>query len=296
MRRAHPERALQTAVERSGAVCRGERIVVACSGGPDSIALAALLASCRKKLGLQLLLAHANHGVRPSAWQDEAVALHVSAALGIPVKIAALSVRSRSEAALREARYTALLAIARGWGANAIATAHHAQDQTETVLLALFRGTGAQGLAGMPARRALADDVDLVRPLLQFEKERLVEYVQRAGLPYVLDPSNDDLELRRNAVRRALGALRPSFPGLDEAVARAARMIAEELDGHPHAALRREVRGALRRHQALEGVDFEHVAAAVRALERGRSGRFAMASGVWLTIENGRLTVDREMK
>ena len=296
MRGTHPERALEQAVEREGALHRGDRVAIACSGGADSVGLAALLSAVSKPLALTLHLAHVNHGTRESAWQDEAVVLRVSAALGIPLTIRALPAGRTSEASLRERRYEALTEIGRHVGATCVATAHTAEDQTETVLLALFRGTGAQGASGMPARRGLAEGLDLVRPLLRRTRAEVVTYVQHAGLPYAVDPTNANLGYRRNAVREALAALRPLFPGLDEAVARAASLIAEDLAETPGARLRRRVRSALREHEALEGVDFEHIAAAVRALERGRSGRFAMAPGVELAVENGELTVHREVR
>jgi tRNA(Ile)-lysidine synthase len=243
---------------------------------------------------LALRIAHVNHGVRHSAWQDEAVALRIGAALSVPVTVVALPPGPSDEATLRDARYDALVTIARRDEASVIATGHNAEDQTETVLLALFRGTGPHGLAGMPARRELTAGIDLARPLLRFERAEIRNYVQAAGLPYAIDPTNEDLTVRRNAVRDALSALRPLFPGLDAAVSRAAELVAAELLDAPEAALRRQVRETLREHQALRGVDFEHIEAAVRALERGNSGRFSMGSGVELTIENGQLTVHRE--
>lgn len=296
MRGTRPERAIEQSIERDGAIRKGDRVVVACSGGSDSVGLAAILAAIAKPMELQLLLAHVNHGVRRSAWQDEAVALRVGAALGLPVRTIALGGTGADEASLRDARYAALTGVARAWGGNVVATGHNAEDQTETVLLALFRGTGPQGLAGMPARRALEGGVDLTRPLLRFERAEIRAYVQAAGLPYAIDPTNADASYRRNAVRGALAALRPLFPGLDSAVSRAAELVSGELEGAPEAALRRQVRETLREHQALRGVDFEHIEAAVRALERGSSGRFSMGPGIELTIEDGQLTVHRELR
>lgn len=295
MRGSRPERAIEQAVEQSGVIRKGDRVVIACSGGSDSVGAAAVLHAVQKPLELQLTLAHVNHGVRPSAWQDEAVVLRTSAALGIPLKTVALRVDRRDEATLRDARYDALVRVARECGAHVVASGHNAEDQTETVLLALFRGTGPQGLAGMPARRALADGIELARPLLRYPRAEIREYVQISGLPFSIDPTNADRTLRRNAVREALAALRPLFPGLDAAVARAAHVVGDELVHAPQAALRKQVRQTLQEHQALRGVDFDHVEAAVRALERGASGRFAMGAGVELTIENGELTVHREM-
>jgi tRNA(Ile)-lysidine synthase len=296
MRGTRPEKALEQAVEREGVIRQGERVIIACSGGSDSVGLAAVLAALAKPMRLQLTIAHVNHGIRASAWQDEAVALRVSAALGIPIRILAVKPEKHDEATLREARYSALAALAGECGATAIATGHNAEDQTETVLLALFRGTGPQGLAGMPARREAGAGLEVVRPLLRFERGEIRRYVQAAGLPYAIDPSNADVTLRRNAVREALAALRPAFPGLDAAVSRAAEVVGAELAQTRHAQLRRQVRETLQEHQAIRGVDFKHVEAAVRALEQGRSGRFAMGADVEVTIENGRLTVHREKR
>ena len=296
MRGTHPERAIEQAIEQDGIVRRGDRIVVGCSGGSDSVGLAALLAAVAVPMDLRITLVHVNHGTRDSGWQDEAVALRVSAALALPVRVIALEGVGRDEAALRDARYEALVSVAGEAEANVVATAHNAEDQTETVLLALFRGTGPTGLAGMPDRRTLAPGIELARPLLHFERSAIRSYVQAAGLPYAVDPTNADESYRRNAVRSALAALRPLFPGLDEAVSRAAQLVGDELMDRPEAALRRRVRETLLDADALKGVNFEHVEAAVRALERGNSGRFSMGAGLALTIENGRLTVHREQR
>ncbi len=294
MRGTRPERAIEQAVEAAGVVRKGDRVLVACSGGSDSVGVAAILVAVAKPMHLHVVLAHVNHGVRASAWQDEAVALRIAAALDVPVKVIALRPDRGDEAALREARYERLAGAARDCAATVVVTGHNAEDQTETVLLALFRGTGPQGLAGMRARRELTGGLELARPLLQFPRAEIRAYVQNAGLPYCIDPTNADAAFRRNAVREALAALRPLFPGLDAAVARAARVVGDELFETSQAALRRQVRERLREHEALLGVDFDHVEAAVRALERGTTGRFSMSSGVELTIENGELTVHRE--
>ncbi|HET9393159.1 MAG TPA: tRNA lysidine(34) synthetase TilS [Candidatus Rubrimentiphilum sp.] len=294
MRGTKPLLGIEQSVKRDGAIRAGEHVLIACSGGSDSVALAAILQALLKPLRLRLTLAHVNHGVRESAWQDEAVVLRVAAALGLPLKVMGLQLRRRDEAAMREARYEALERLAREAGATVVATGHTAGDQTETVLLALFRGAGADGLAGMPARRALGMDLELARPLLRLEREELRSYVQFAGLPYAIDPTNADRTLRRNAVRLALEALRPLFPGLDAAVARAAEVVGAELAATPLAAARRQVRQALREHEALDGVDFEHVEAAVRALQQGASGRFFMAPGVEIEVAGGALVVQRK--
>jgi len=287
VRGARPEIALERAIESDGAIRRGDRIAVACSGGPDSVALAAALHALSKPMDLQLVLAHVNHATRSSAWQDECVVLRLAATFGLPCETTTLAGGARDEAALREARYAALSESARKHGCTVVATAHHAEDQSETVLLALFRGTGPDGVAGMRLRRPLAPGVELARPLLRVAGSRLTEYCQARGLPYAVDPTNADASLRRNALREALEALRPVFPGLDAAVARAAAIAQDEREGSRRAALRRSVRERLAGERDLRDVDFEHVEAAVRALERGASGSFHMKAGVRLEIERG---------
>ena len=293
MRGAKAQRASELHVERDGALRPGERVLVACSGGPDSVALAAILASVAPKLGLALTLGHVNHSLRDSAWQDEAVVLRIAAALNVPVRVTALAPHRADEAALRAARYDALVAMARATQSSVVATAHTAEDQTETLLLALFRGTGPDGLAGMPVRRALAEGVDLARPLLRLDHAALARCCHMAALPYALDPTNADAAYRRNAVRAALQGLRPAFPGLDRAVSRAAELLAADLAGSRRSGLRRRVRAALRENEALRDVDFGHVEAAVRALESAGTGRFHMSSGVELRVERDRIEVEK---
>lgn len=293
MRGAKPGRALELAIGRARCLADGEVIAIACSGGPDSVALAAALHAAAPKHGWKLCLAHVNHGLRASAWQDEAIVLRVGAALGLPVRIVALESGPTDEAALRDARYAALVQVARATSSAVIATGHTAEDQTETVLLALFRGTGSAGLRGIAARRPLGAGVELCRPLLRWDHASLRHYCQVSGLPYALDPTNAGLEYRRNVVRAGLEALRPSFPGLDRSVARAAEVIADESAGDERALLRRRVRAALRERGGLVDVDFEHVETAVRALERAGSGEFHMRPKVNLTIRRGKLAVDK---
>jgi len=270
MRGAKPERALDAVVIAAVTFEPGEPIVVACSGGPDSVALASVLDRVAREREVPLVIAHVNHGVRESAWQDECVVLSVAARLGRTVKIAALSGVAADEGSLREARYAELARIARENGARTIATAHTAEDQTETVLLALFRGTGPDGLGGMPAERSLEGDLRLVRPLLRAGHEELRAELARSGLPYALDPTNDDARYRRSAVRTALVALRDEFPGLDRAVARCAEILRAERSGDPRALERRALRDRLRDEGLLRDIPFERIEAALTARPEAR--------------------------
>ncbi len=287
MRGARPEREVEAAIERAGVLREGERVLVACSGGPDSVTLAAALHAIAPRIGVEISIAHVNHGVRSSAWQDECIVLQLAAALGVALRIVALQSRSDDEARLRLARYRALAKTANSLRCSVIVTAHHAEDQTETVFLALLRGSGLAGLSGMPARRTLEPGLDLARPLLAVAPESLRSYCHARALPYAVDPTNSDSGRRRNAVREALSNLRPLFPALDRAVARAAEVIAQERLGSPRARLRRSVRERFAADDDLRDLDFAHVEAAVRALESGRSGTYFMKPGIGLRVEDG---------
>jgi len=285
MRGARPYAALEASVERFVEPAEGETLLAAVSGGPDSAALAALLARACRTGGARVVLAHVNHGLRESAWQDEAVVLALGASLGARVVAVSLPPGPADEARLRDERYAALAACARRCGAHRVFTAHHAADQTETVLLALFRGAGPEGLCGMPARRELVPGIELVRPLLTIEPEALHAYGASLHLPAAIDPSNADRAYRRNAVRAVLPELRAAFPHLDAAVARCATILSEERAGSRVALARERLRAEL---VAATGdardVSFERLDAAARAIERGARGRHFLRRGVELVV------------
>jgi tRNA(Ile)-lysidine synthase len=289
VRGARPQREVEAAVVRSEALRPNERVSIACSGGADSMALASALHAVAPHSAPQLRLAHVNHGTRSSAWQDECIVLELAARLDVPVDVLAFDGAKKSEAQLRDARYALLVENARRHECTAIAVAHHAQDQSETVLMALLRGTGADGLSGMPVRRELAGGIAIARPLLGVDAQALVAYCHALMLPYAVDPTNADTRHSRNAVREALGALRPHFPGLDRAVARAAEVLGAEREGSRRAELRRHVRRRFAEEETLRDVDFAHVEAAVRAMEMGRTGTYLMKAGLALRIERGKM-------
>jgi tRNA(Ile)-lysidine synthase len=246
-----------------------------------------LLQRCATDAGATLVLGHVNHRVRPTSWQDEAVVLGVGAALGVRVVTRSLAEGSAGEARLRAERYAALAATAHEIGAVRVVTAHHALDQTETVLLALFRGTGPDGLRGMPASRLLAGEVRLERPLLRTGQEDLIDYCLARGLPCVVDASNSDTQFRRNAVRAALADLRELFPHIDEAVARCAEISGEEAAGGERAQLRRRLRDELVRAGMSRDVTFERLDAAAHGVQSGRRGRHFIKRGVHLEVDAG---------
>jgi tRNA(Ile)-lysidine synthase len=284
VRGARPFASLERLVGEALSPAAGEVVVLACSGGPDSIALAGLLAAATRAAGASIVLAHVNHGVRAGAWQDEALVLAAGARLGARVVTAGLAPGPAGEARLREERYAALERFARQAGARRVCTAHHAEDQTETILLALFRGAGPAGLGGMEPVRPLGPGIDLVRPLLGVEPAVLRAYCAAAGLPFALDPSNADTTYRRNALRAALGDLRAGFPHLDAAVARCAAILRDERAATPRARLRAQLRAELAAAGDVSDLTFERLDGAARALERGQAGRHFLRRGLELVV------------
>ena len=204
------------------------RLVVAFSGGVDSTAVLAALAAERPK-ALRVRAAHVNHGLHPNAakWSEHCRA--VAHGLGVQLEVLTAKVVRPAgvslEAAARDARY-AVLAQALETG-EFLLTAHHEDDQLETVLLQLFRGAGMAGLAAMPDIAPFGGGW-LVRPLLPRSRAELQEWVRSAGLSWVEDDTNADETLDRNYLRRrVVPLLRERWQGVGSAVSRSARHAAE---------------------------------------------------------------------
>ena len=284
MRGTHPYRRLEALVAEALRPQAGRTILVAASGGPDSMALALLADKAARAAGARVVLGHVNHGIRERAWQDEAVTLAAGARLGVRVLSASVAAGA-DEASLRDARYAALAALAEIAGAAEICTAHHARDQAETVLLALLRGTGPDGMVGMRPRRPLTERIGLVRPLLRVDPGDLLAYCRDEQLPYARDATNADPAYRRNALRVALEALRIDFPHLDEAVARCAEILRDERDATDRGRMRASLRLLLAERGANRDVSLERVDAALRLLERGAAGRVFLGGGTELVVE-----------
>jgi tRNA(Ile)-lysidine synthase len=182
---------------------RGGPLGLAVSGGPDSLAL--------------LLLAHAalpgriaacsiDHGLRPEAAGEVALVERIAAQRGIPfTPLAVRLAPGNLQAQARAARYAALAAWAAGAGLGAVATAHHADDQAETLLMRLNRGSGLAGLAGVrPRARLGGGEIPLLRPLLGWRKAELAKVVVEAGITPAADPSNTDPAFDRARLRARL--------------------------------------------------------------------------------------------
>ena len=179
----------------------GGTAVVAVSGGPDSVALLDLVHSLAPELGLALVVAHADHGIQADSSSVGQAVAALARRYGLPFDLGELHLGpDATETAARRARYAWLADVQRRRAARYLVTAHHRDDQVETILLRLLRGSAPAGLAGMPARARGG----LVRPLLAFTHLDLVEHVTARGLPVHHDPANHDPRHLRSWVRTVL--------------------------------------------------------------------------------------------
>jgi tRNA(Ile)-lysidine synthase len=182
-----------------------ERLGLAVSGGPDSLALLLL---AHEALPGAIEAATIDHGLRAGSTAEALHVADICARLGVPHVLLPVSVAAGGDGVqgeARKARYAALADWAQVSGMALIATGHHADDQAETLLMRLRRGSGVGGLAGIRARRS-DQGVTIVRPLLGWTKAELVHLVAAAGLDPADDPSNRDPRFDRTAMRRLLAA------------------------------------------------------------------------------------------
>lgn len=212
--------------------CRGG-LWVAYSGGADSTALLLALAELRERLPGPLRVAHVNHGQHPDAQRWQAHCAERCADLDIPLASLAIDPQgvpgASPEAEWRQRRYAALATLL-GPGEDLL-TAHHREDQAETVLLALLRGSGPAGLAGMPKARPLGAG-RLLRPLLEVPQAALHAFLRERNCAWLDDSSNRDTARDRNFLRHeVLPVLRQRWPSCAASLARSARHNAEALAG-----------------------------------------------------------------
>ncbi len=182
-------------------VSKDEHLLVACSGGPDSMALLNVLASLRAELRLELSALGVDHGLRSEALAELSLAEALARRLGVPFELVRLAVPAGGNlmARAREARYQALEAARARVGATLIATGHTADDRAETVLLRLLSFGGLRGLAVLPAR-----DGARARPLVRATRADVVRHLEQNRLAAAADPSNLDTRFARVRVRTEL--------------------------------------------------------------------------------------------
>ncbi|MDO8794486.1 MAG: tRNA lysidine(34) synthetase TilS [Vicinamibacterales bacterium] len=249
-------------IQRHGLCPPGSRLLVALSGGSDSVALLHLLHDLAADGGFSVAaVAHVNHHLRATAGRDEDFCRELVARLGYPLDVAHADVAARArrdglsiEEAARQERYRSLREAAGRHHATLIATGHTRDDQVETLLMKLGRGAGLSGLGGVYPRRD-----DLVRPLLEVSRDALRDYLRQAGEPWVEDETNADLTNPRNRIRHTVvPAIEAALgPGALDAIARATVLAGE--DGRWLDSLAAEAHQRLRRVEA-DGLVFDQAA------------------------------------
>lgn len=288
--RSHPPTLLRLAerlVRDERLFSRGDVVLCACSGGPDSTALLSVLARLRGAIGHTLVAHGVDHGLRADAAAELSIAARVAEPLGVPFGVTRVEVApgANLQARARTARYEALAQAARDAGARVIATGHTADDRAETCLIRLLRGAGPRGLAVLPPRAPLPHGgsgpghaADLVRPLLAARRRDVMAHLERHALAYASDPSNQDARFLRVRVRRELVPLLEELsPGIVEHLSALSDML-----------------GGLPDDAALEGLGRAQRLAVERARRLGRrSVRLRLPGGrdTLATFRDGRIVL-----
>lgn len=222
---------VKEAIDKHRMLDRGDHVVVAISGGPDSMALLRVMEMLSKTYGISLVMAHLNHCMRRAeSEQDEQFIREVAKRRSIPlvcdrVDVPALRFREGGclEELARQERYKFLDTVLSRQGANRLALGHHRDDQAETLIMNFLRGSGISGLKGMlPVR-----DGKVIRPMLNCGKDEILAFLKAEGLPYVIDSTNSQGIYLRNRIRNQLiPELKCSYNlGLEECLSHTAELL-----------------------------------------------------------------------
>jgi tRNA(Ile)-lysidine synthase len=269
-------------VREASLLPRGARILVAASGGGDSVALLQLLGSAADVRELTVEVASVDHHTRPGSTDDVRFVGDLCRALGLPFHALELPPEAGAlgEDGLRRARREALQAAAAANGAAVIALGHQADDVAETMIMRLLRGAGLDGLAGIRARSG-----PFIRPLLDFRREELRAHLRFHALRWVEDPTNLDVRRLRARVRhRILPALRAARPDIDRSLVAAARAAAGVLEP-----LERWEAGWMMRHAAKREGGLDLPVGMLRGEPRASQGRLARRAAECLGVDRSSL-------
>lgn len=233
-------------VRRLRLVERGDSIVIGLSGGPDSVVLTHLLKRLEKEYQLQLFAVHINHKLRGRESDQEAVWVKkFCEKLNLPCEVIPLqwvsSKKRNLQEVAREKRYEKLFEMAVRFRATKMATAHHADDQFETVLMRFLEGAGLEGLAGIPPKRTIlpltptlspkGEGVIVVRPLILLTKKEILTYTRSHKLTFMKDSSNKDPKYWRNHLRlKVIPCLQKEAPQLATEISRMSLKLRDDLD------------------------------------------------------------------
>ncbi len=213
-----------------------DKVLVAVSGGPDSVALLQVLLALQNTFDVRIGVGHLDHGLRASAAaRDAAFVSSLGKKMGLPTHVAAADIqglhqkqKGSLEALGRKARYHFFSRMARKFGYNKIALGHHAGDNAELILMNLFRGSGPLGLSGIPPIR----ENRYIRPLIEQPRKHIMKYLQDIQAAFVQDATNNDLRFLRNRIRHELipGLKHRYNPNLEETLNRTAAIFRDEED------------------------------------------------------------------
>ncbi len=194
------------AVEKSGLIENKDRILIAFSGGPDSVFLFEVLKFLKTKYSIETDLIYINHNLRSDVEKDLCFVQEFSKINGVSLYIRSADVseyakrnRKSIELSARELRYNIIEELAEREKYNKIATGHNLDDNIETVVFRLLRGTSLRGMKGIPERRG-----KIIRPLLQFEKREILNYLHENGKSYIMDYTNNENDFTRNYIRNEI--------------------------------------------------------------------------------------------
>jgi len=312
---------------KSGCIPSGSRVLVAVSGGLDSVALLTLLHHLSVPLQLHLEAAHLDHSLRPESRDDARFVAELCAGIGVhltherlDVTEAARQRKGNLEETARDVRRAFLLNTAQVRGCHLVALGHHADDQSETFLLRLLRGSRVTGLAGMRLING-----SIVRPLLPFSRQELLDYIQSQGLEWREDMSNLDQRFTRNRIRHQLlptleefnPNIRTQFVGLCEQMQQDedfwSELVARELSKHgqwlgdeyvlnrngllalPQALVGRLARAALAQARGdLRGITAVHTADIMMLAKEGEPQGALDLPGAWVARRYDVLVFRRE--
>jgi len=199
-------------IKRFGLAAPGDKILVGVSGGPDSVALLLGLSQLAPRLGVSLIAAHLNHGLRGrEADRDEDFVRDLARRLKISVVTKKINLKPRLpngsgsiEETARKERYAFLVSVAGRKECRKVAVGHILDDNAETVVMNLVRGSGVKGLGGIPPHRALNDKIELIRPLIEVSREEVLKFLKENHQSYRTDSTNTDTIFRRNKIRHEL--------------------------------------------------------------------------------------------
>jgi tRNA(Ile)-lysidine synthase len=211
----------------------GDSVIVAVSGGPDSVCLLHILHELKDELRIRLVLAHFDHGLRPAEDEHETAFVHsLAQSLKLPFETAkgrllAKRTRGSREEVARNARYSFLERVRKKYKAQKIALGHNLNDQAETILMRLLRGSGPSGLTGIPPCR----DHEIIRPLIEIERSEIEKYLKAEKLVTITDSSNLKTDYLRNKIRLELmPLLEEQQPQLASLLGQTAEILRDEDD------------------------------------------------------------------